>query len=433
MTTAPKPVALETRWRAAAPDLKAFIAQLTASLLADEDGQGLRQRKRRATDQEKFARAVEAICCGFTANALLGDGRAVAVRLGNYASGYTSVYGKHFNRAVDLMRARGLLRLALGHRSGKVRRASTITPSPAYWNVAPPPGDWGDLYLEEHRAFVGINFDESGQRRLTPPEDWLRAATAEVARINDHLRALPLRYNGNEALPLVEIADRPWVYIATPHHRTVRRAFKGSIERGGRLYDGYWETMPRADRFRYLTIGGEPVVNVDYGQLFLRLAYALSGLEPPAGDLYDFTGGDHEASDWPSLREGRKRMVNALISAKRAMRQWPGQTSAERAMVRSLFPAGTKPSNVVAGIKARHHAIAAEWFERGRGGELQRLESDILTAVMLKLISVGIGALPLHDSVIVARSDGEAARRVMLEEAQRIVGADIPVKIDDGR
>ncbi|WP_050382298.1 hypothetical protein [Bradyrhizobium pachyrhizi] len=432
MPTASKPVALETRWRAAAPDLKAFIAQLTASLLADEDGQGLRQRKRKATDQEKFARAVEAICCGFTANALLGDGRAVAVRLGNYASSYTSVYGKHFNRAVELMKARGLLTLTLGHRSGAVRRASTITPSPAYWSVAPPPGDWGDLYLEEHRAFVGINCDESGQRRLRP-EDWLGTAVAEMERINDHLRALPLCYNGSEALSLVEIADRPWVYITTPHHRTVRRAFKGSFERGGRLYDGYWETMPRADRFRCLALNGEPVLNVDYGQLFLRLAYALSGLVPPAGDLYDLTGCDHEASDWPSLREGRKRMVNALISAKRALKQWPGRTSAERAGVRGLFPAGTKPSNVVADIKARHHAIAAEWFERGRAGELQRLESDILIAVMLKLISVGIGALPLHDSVIVARSDGEAARRVMLEEARRIAGADIPVKIDDGR
>jgi hypothetical protein len=51
---------------------------------------------------------------------------------------------------------------------------------------------------------------------------------------------------------------------------------------------------------------------------------------------------------------------------------------------------------------------------------------------VISLIDIGIRALPLHDSVIVARPDGEAARRIMMEEAQRLTGVDIPVKIDAG-
>jgi hypothetical protein len=55
----------------------------------------------------------------------------------------------------------------------------------------------------------------------------------------------------------------------------------------------------------------------------------------------------------------------------------------------------------------------------------------MLIAVLLRLIGLGVGALPMHDSVIVARSDGETARRVMLEEARRLTGGvEIPVKID---
>ncbi|MDE2242007.1 MAG: hypothetical protein KGK01_06040 [Bradyrhizobium sp.] len=42
------------------------------------------------------------------------------------------------------------------------------------------------------------------------------------------------------------------------------------------------------------------------------------------------------------------------------------------------------------------------------------------------------GALPMHDSVIVARSDAELARRMMQEESLRMTGAEIPVKIERG-
>ena len=283
------------------------------------------------------------------------------------------------------------------------------------------------------REVVTINTSGGEKKSGLAPADkeWLRGAEMEMLRINEHLKQMRLRYIGNESVLAAELPGRKTLSLLTPHHRSVRRVFKGSISRGGRLYDGFWETMPRAERFKFLTINGEPVVNVDYGQLFPRLAYALSKRTPPDGDLYDLTGADHERGDWQALREGRKRMVNALISAKRPLKQWPGDTPAEHAEVRGCFPPGTKPRDVVAAIKARHSAIAAEWFEQGRGSELQRLESDMLIAVLLRLIGLEVSALPMHDSVIVARSDGETARHVMLEEARRRTGGvEIPVKID---
>jgi hypothetical protein len=55
--------------------------------------------------------------------------------------------------------------------------------------------------------------------------------------------------------------------------------------------------MRREDRFRLLRIctaahpEGEPIANVDFSQLFPRLAYHLIKQEPPDGDLYDLGGG----------------------------------------------------------------------------------------------------------------------------------------------
>lgn len=432
----PKPVALETRWRANAVDLKAFIKRLTASLEADEDGQGMRQRKRKAADQKKFARAVEAIGCNFVAAALaFPDDHALAVQRANYASGNSPIYGAHFKRVTDLMEKRGLITTARGRRFSKFERAaSTIRPTARYWETAPKLSEgWRALHLEELRELVRVNADNDKQR--TPaPSDWLARAEAEVAAINEHLKSIKLGFGGLEVFS-ADMDNKLAIILATPQHRTVHRAFKGSIQRGGRLYSGAWETMPREDRFKLLTINGEPVVNVDYGQLFLRLAYALEGVAPPPGDLYDLMSGNdppanHEQA--PMRRDAIKRMVNAMFSAKRALKQWPGETNAERARIRDAFRPSTKPSDVVRAIKEKHRAIADNWFEQGRGLELHRLESDILIAAMLRLISMGVSSLPLHDSVIVARSDGETARRVMQEEAFRVTGAEIPVKIDAG-
>jgi len=60
------------------------------------------------------------------------------------------------------------------------------------------------------------------------------------------------------------------------------------------------------------------------------------------------------------------------------------------------LPKGTKASSLRAAILERHAAIA-DHFQRGEGLNLMRTESDILVAVLLRLIDLGIIALPMHD------------------------------------
>jgi hypothetical protein len=202
--------------------------------------------------------------------------------------------------------------------------------------------------------------------------------------------------------------------------RTVRRVFNdGSWQRGGRLYGAFWETMQRPDRFKCLRIEGERIANVDFGQLYLRLAYLEPGLTPPGGDLYAVQG-------YEDCRDGVKVIVNAMLFADRPFRQWPHGRS-------TLFPKGTALRDVADAVKVAHMPIIS-LFETGIGHRLSFIESNILIDVLgVLLFKQGITALPLHDSVLVATSKADKAKAIMAQSFTMFTGGGtIPVKIDLG-
>lgn len=431
-----KPIRLETRWRAIDPHLKQYCRDLAARLM-DSDDQ--RQRAPKANVRMKFDLAVEVIVCNLVALALSNEGhhRSLAIIRANHASSTSPVYGKPFNRVVTLMEEAGLVTVAVGYRFDRWSRASSTITVASEMSI-PAVSDWGALKLADHEHLITLNTD--GQSRRLPPR-----LEREVIAINAHLctASVEVVAGKSEQVPHVAnwtstITDR----LVTPHHWQLHRAFKGDYASGGRLFGGWWQTLPRELR-KHIRIAGdrtrlshrqratEPVVNVDFSAMHLKLAYAEAGKRVPRGDLYDLTGHDHErCRDWARLREGRKKLVSAMFMSPQPLKQWPGGTPREREDIRSCFPNGAKVKYEIAAIRDRHEAIAA-WFECGRGLRLQRIESDILVAVLLKLNALGITALPIHDAVLVARSHGKTAQRVMEAEARRVTGASIPAKIGE--
>jgi len=128
--------------------------------------------------------------------------------------------------------------------------------------------------------------------------------------------------------------------------------------------------MRRDDRFRLLRIGtrahpkGEPIANVDYGQLFARLAYLEAGHTTPSeGDLYDIAG---DALN----REGWKQLLNALLLTSKPLGNWPEGA-------REKFPPGTNLREAVSAIRERH-ALIAHLFGSGVGIRLMVSESGML-------------------------------------------------------
>jgi hypothetical protein len=204
----------------------------------------------------------------------------------------------------------------------------------------------------------------------------------ELERINAALGAADLSFKGGQA---------------DTNQRRLRRVFntydqEPRFDLNGRLNGGWWQNLERKARHG-IRIDGQPVADLDFNAMFLRLAYARAGLEPPSGDLYaGILSGSQEAAH----REGVKRVVNAMLALGKELERLPKGCKA-------LLPKGTKASVLRAAILDRHAAIRDQ-FEVGAALSLMRTESDILVSVLLRLIGLDIIALPMHDGLMVRRA-----------------------------
>ena len=432
----PKPIRCEPRWRAADPSLQTALANFQTYLETNE----CRQRIRRADDAATFRLAIECIACNLLALSIAAPERPLAIPLANAASQVAPIFGKPARKVIDLMIGLGLATKIKGY---PFRGPSTIRATRKLRKYIPlGKANWGALHLQDDRHVVMLNkrTDDASDgdddaatiraRRVTAEtEQWIRKVTAEMHAINAAIRGAPIDCDGSATVHIAERPAKATASLVTLHHRSLRRIFNGTWDQGGRLFGGFWQTMPRADRFRHIRIGGKSIALVDYGQLFLRLAYAEASVKPPPGDLYDVTGHDASRPDWKRLRDARKKLVNALFFRTAPLRQWPGATLDKLAAMRDAFPPGTKPSDAINTIKAKHAPIA-DWFECGHGLRFMRKESDLIAAVTVALFDQGIVALPIHDAVLVAKRHAATAKAVMQDEAKQLTGANIPATIE---
>lgn len=390
---------------------------------------GLRRRSRRQEDRKKFRLAVESIVCNLIAvRWLTGDSNAaLAVPRASKAmwnsSRYQSpVYGRHFLDALDLLS--GFIPGSLivegprGYRfqNGDTRQSCILATDEFNKRFPTSHFDLGAIERAEESEVLVLKSPKgpAGRSEAIDYRDTAltRRRRKQVQRINSVLRVAPLRIS-DDALPLVLSDDGQPVDLS---HRALRRVFNnGDWIHGGRLFGGFWENMRRADRFNYLRIctaanpDGEAIANIDFGQLFPALAYLRTDREPPEQDLYDISGeGSH--------RDGWKKLFNALLFATKPMMRWPRETS-------SLFPKGTKLRVAIEMIRQAHAPISDLLDGTGVGFKLMLLESEILLTALGLLATTGITALPLHDSVIVAASDAEAAKGIMGQAFTALTGS----------
>ncbi|WP_289014871.1 hypothetical protein [uncultured Methylobacterium sp.] len=237
---------------------------------------------------------------------------------------------------------------------------------------------------------------------------------AEMQRINDTLAAANLG---------LEPGNAP----TTPTRlRALRRAFNlpadaphgtERFDLGGRLFGGWWQALPRSRRHA-VRIDGEPVADLDFSSMFLRLAYAEVGVKPPDGDLYATIPGLSERR-W---RPGIKKVVSAMLFRTTPLVRAPKGT-------RSFLPSGLPASQLRSAILSAHPALAGV-FETGIGLRLMFRESQVLVAALLALAEEGAAALPMHDGLMVARSKADLAAGIMAEAAKAITGYYLPISLE---
>lgn len=191
---------------------------------------------------------------------------------------------------------------------------------------------------------------------------------------------------------------------------TVVRIFNRTMDRGGRLYalGSSWQNIPATERPR-ISIDGEPVVELDYSTLHPSLLYAEVGAIPPH-DCYAI-------GNWP--RPLVKKALLVLINASNlpAVRMY----LAHCPEMAALGPADEQDalhiaSRVIGDIKRVHQPIA-KFFHDDTGARLMRVDSDLSSAILSKLLRQGIVALPVHDSFLVQARHIDALENAMLESA----------------
>lgn len=408
MTQSPSIMWFDPLLRAKTTELAHAVQCLRDALLLHETNSGARKRARKKADKEKFGLAVEALACNLILLSAIESGSpklAVPRSHGFLWRGdgnANPIYGQHFLTAIDLLSSLGLIEEERrGYRlSARMRVPSLIQPSNALTQHLPlAPPDWRSVQqIDDHSLIIlKEGKDDNGRAASIAFRETAntRQFAAQIRRINEFLRSADIEVTGQDAgLSLGKDGQ-----VIAPYRRSLRRIFNNANWlHGGRLAGGFWMGMERAERFERIRIDGQRIADVDYRQLFPRLAYVRADKPQPEGDIYDVAGDG-------SGRDGWKKIMNAMLFSDGPLRNWPEDTLQH-------FPPGMKLRDAIEMLSAGHAPIA-DLFGTGLGFQLMRIESDMLITVITHLASIGVTALPLHDAVLVAESKTDVAADAM--------------------
>lgn len=225
---------------------------------------------------------------------------------------------------------------------------------------------------------VGISPDAS-------PGDW---------QVDQHrIRARKVR-DGRETWTTV---------IPTPGNDVYRVFGRSRFDKGGRLYGGFWQNLPK-DRRRELLINGEISVEPDYEFLHPTLLYAMRGAA--------LVGDPYETGYFP--RAHGKLALNVALNA----RSLPLAVNA--VMNRNRVQPGAWPHSrryterLVEAVVARNEPIAGD-IGADRGIDCMALDSAMAVKVLKRCAKEGVPCLPVHDSFRVRVRDEAKVTGIMAE------------------
>jgi len=326
-----------------------------------------------------------------------------------YRTGDPRFSWHYVTKAMDHLRLAGLIEHAVGEywpgHPGKGLESVALATGQLLCLVGPLIDEW------DARAMFG-NLETivlRGRGRCDVDYEETEATVAmrdQVQIVNDALLGLELQHRGRR--------------IVVP---PVRRIFSGSFERGGRFYchGESFQNMSFGQRSELeVMIDGQlhRMVEVDYRNLHIAMAYSEAGEDIPDGDQYRIDGFD---------RGVVKLAVNTMLNARRgatlavanALHDDPDLRRVSGVDLRDRVACRALAEQVVAAIERQHQPIK-DYFGSNCGARFQRKDSDMAMQVMAAMIhSTGRCPLPIHDSFIVAVADAELLKRTMGEVSTR--------------
>jgi hypothetical protein len=453
----PKPVKHEwlDQWLVAKREpLKGLITDLTAFLEQYEAENSSRSRRRKPADQDAFNDIVNVLGSNLVYAVLFPPptGR-LAINAGNATRSLTRydnrALGKQYVRLVRMMANAGLVNLLYPLTQANRGEKSSIAPTYQFERRfmagrGVTSADFG-RHPNEQRVVLTRAVGK-GERRKQHPVDYrdtpvTNAIRDEVRHVNAFLDAADIVFLDDSLLPRVDAFDR-----ALTRHFNLREAdIEERFDQGGRLFGGFWINLASGRR-SHIRIQGEPIADLDFKNMFARLAYAEIGATPPEGDLYAIEGLEEYRSgvkmafnvflwddslrrkNWPKNKDTDKEEMGVGVGSDEDAKRDPRGAAAA---VEARLPAGWEnPRRLRDALLARHPALAGA-FGRALGYRLMFNESTILLAVLDELMRRSIVALPLHDGLMVARSRASEAKGIMEGIGERLAGCRMPVVIKD--
>lgn len=423
------------------PVIEALKADIDAYQCSPEGGG--RQRRRKPEDAEKFHAIVTAVVANLAVASFdpPETGRlATLTRNGEGRTRYDHpAFSTLFRAVLDALFALGYLDRSAP--STIRREASSIAPLPRWDAIAAAldlnADDFATSLDQEPIVLTGKTSRgdpmSAGHYVVRAPVDY--RDNASTRRMREEMRRLNV-YLASADITFVNDVQAPKVNV---HDRFMRRRFilregrpTPAFDEGGRLFGGFWQTMPSARRAG-IRINGMQIITLDYRSMFTRLAYLETGTPPPPGDLYAIPGLE-------GYRSGVKLAMNAfLFDASPRRREWPAELgvgvgtdedaandpTGEAARHDARLPSGWTVGRMKAAILERHPALAAAWG-RALGYRLMRVESDLLVDVLTRLMDLGLPALGLHDGLILQRPKAAVGQVLMMDVAEEQLGFRLP-------
>ncbi len=163
---------------------------------------------------------------------------------------------------------------------------------------------------------------------------------------------------------------------------------------------------------------GETLAYIDFSAMNVHLAYYLAGVLPPINeDLYDMTGLLCGYEDKPAWRDPVKKFLSSVWFCRQD--KFPRDVH---------FLKNFKYADVLTAIKRKHPKLRSVLARRQIGFQMARLESDIMTDILLRLKARDIVGLSIHDGLLVAKSQASAAGEILDQVTLERLGFSIPHK-----
>lgn len=215
--------------------------------------------------------------------------------------------------------------------------------------------------------------------------------------------------------------------------RVYRRFCRGSLEYGGRLYGGFWQTLgnPKGTRTpnrRDILIDGKPTVELDFTAYHINMLYAWEGHEPLQDDAYTVAHYPREVVKQCflislNLKSGDPK--GALAAYRDKMDKHP-----ELAQYYPLLLGGGY-KEIMEEVKKKHPLIS-KYLHSDIGVKLQKQDGDIALGVIERMMnlpkfvhSLPIPILCIHDSFICPANEAHLLKLCMGRAYENVMGTKI--------